>query len=356
VPCQSNERTRRVISHAIGALLLPWSLAVSQAATAAPAKSSVPSVDQDLLFISFGVLAADSMEGRLAGAPGGARARKYLASMLEQIGVEPLVKGFTMQFSARSRVKEGPTSSPVATQGRPGFMGGVGRQTHTKDSTANFRGIDGANLLAVVRGTEHPQRYIVVSAHYDHLGPGFNGADDNASGTAAILAISEWAHAHPPQNSIIFAFFDAEEEGLLGSRAFFDKLPVPIDSIILDVNLDMVSRNENGELYAAGTFKWHAERPMLDSVAALHLVNLRFGHDSPGVADWSRRSDMAPFDERHIPFVHFGVEEHPDYHRPSDRPEKVQPAFFYHSVLTAAAFIHLADASLDIIAKERHSK
>lgn len=63
--------------------------------------------------------------------------------MLEQIGVEPLVKGYTMQFSARSRVKEGPTSSPVATQGRPGFMGGVGRQTHTKDSTANFRGIDG---------------------------------------------------------------------------------------------------------------------------------------------------------------------------------------------------------------------
>ena len=95
---------------------------------------------------------------------------------------------------------------------------------------------------------------------------------------------------------------------------------------------------------------------MLDSVAALHLVNLRFGHDSPGVADWSRRSDMAPFDERNIPFVHFGVEEHADYHRPSDRPEKVQPAFFYHSVLTAAAFIHLADASLDIIAKERHSK
>jgi Zn-dependent M28 family amino/carboxypeptidase len=261
-----------------------------------------------------------------------------------------------MQFSARSRMPEGPASSPTKTQGRPGFMGGVGRETHTVETTANYRGIDGANILGVVRGTEHPQRYIVVSAHYDHLGPGFNGADDNASGTAGILAIAEWLHAHPPRNSVIFAFFDAEEEGLLGSRAFFDKLPVPIDSIMIDVNLDMISRNANGELYAAGTFKWHAERPLLDSAAALHLVNLRFGHDTPGVADWTQRSDMAPFDERHIPFVHFGVEEHPDYHRPSDRPEKLQPEFYYHSVLTAAAFIQMADASLDVIAKERRTK
>lgn len=349
----------RALSRAVCALFLPWSLVATQAAPGAPVKTAPPSVDQDLLFMSFGVLAADSMEGRLAGAPGGIRARKYLVSMLDQIGVEPLVKGYTMQFSARSQIKDDPNSSPVATQGRPGFMAGKGvRDTHTKETTGNYRGIDGANLLAVVRGTEHPQRYIVVSAHYDHLGPGFNGADDNASGTAGILAISEWAHSHPPKNSIIFAFFDAEEEGLLGSRALFDHLPVPLDSIILDVNLDMVSRNENGELYAAGTSKWHAERPMLDSVAAMNFVKLRFGHDVPGSgsADWSKRSDMAPFDERHIPWVHFGVEEHADYHRPSDRPEKVQPGFYFNSVLTAASFIRMADASLDVIAKERHSK
>lgn len=340
----------------VGALALPWTLAVAQPGAAAPARPPLPTVDQDLLFIGFGALAADSMEGRLAGGPGGIRARKYLMGMLDQIGLEPLVKGYMMQFSARARTREGPTSSAVATQGRPGFMGGVGRQTHTVETTGNFRGIDGADLLAVVRGTEHPNRYIVVSAHYDHLGPGFNGADDNASGTAGILAIAEWAHAHPPQNSIVFAFFDAEEEGLLGSRAFFDYLPVPVDSIIMDVNLDMVSRNENGELYAAGTFKWKAEKPMLDSVAALNLVKLRFGHDVPAGDDWSKRSDMAPFDERHIPWVHFGVEEHADYHRPSDRPEKVQPEFYYHSVLTAAAFIHMVDGSLDVVARERHSK
>ena len=215
-------------------------------------------------------------------------------------------------------------------------------------------------MLGIVRGTERQGRIIVVSAHYDHLGMArgqiWNGADDNASGSAGILAIAEWAVAHPPRNSIIFAWFDGEEEGLLGSEAFVARPPVPLDSIVADVNLDMISRNVRGELFAAGAYRWPVMGPFIDSVAALHLVNLRQGHDGrPDDEDYTLRSDMGPFHTHHIPFVHFGVEEHDDYHRPTDRVERIQPEFYYGAVVTAADFIRRLDASLDIVeAARRH--
>ena len=190
----------------------------------------------------------------------------------------------------------------------------------------------GVNLVGLVRGTAHPDRFIVVSAHYDHLGMSsgeiYHGADDNASGTGAILAIAEWTIAHPPLNSIIFAWFDGEEEGLLGSAAFVAHSPVPLGKIEADVNVDMVSRSTKGELYAAGARRYPVMQPLLDSVATLGLVTLRQGHDGEtAVDDWTERSDMWPFHDRHIPFIHFGVEEHADYHLPSDEVARIQPGF-----------------------------
>jgi Zn-dependent M28 family amino/carboxypeptidase len=289
----------------------------------------LPALDSARLLSDLSALAADSMEGRRIGTPGGARARAYLVRALTLIGLTPASDRLDLPFTATGR-------------------GGVT--------------VSGVNLAAVVRGTTQPSRYIVVSAHYDHLGIGrpvngdslYNGADDNASGTAGVLAIARWFKAHPPGNSIIFALFDGEEAGDLGSKAFVERPPVPLERIIANVNLDMVSRNVGGELYAAGATPNPVMKPLLESLAVSASVTLLLGHDSgPGPDNWTGQSDQSSFHAKKIPWVYFGVEDHPDYHRPSDDIAHIQPAFFYHAVQTIAAFVVRLDASLDRIAAAR---
>jgi Zn-dependent M28 family amino/carboxypeptidase len=200
-----------------------------------------------------------------------------------------------------------------------------------------------------------------VSAHYDHLGAAndviYNGADDNASGTAAVLAMAQWFKAHPPENSMIFALFDGEELGLLGAKAFVEKPPVPIERIIAIVNSDMVSRNVKGELYAAGTSVYPVMKPLLDSIAAVAPVKLLLGHDTgTGSSNWIQQSDQGPFATKKIPFVCFGVEDHPDYHSPGDRVEHIEPGFYYRSVRTIAELVRRLDLGLDRVALVRGAK
>lgn len=274
---------------------------------------ALPTLDSARLVTDLSALAADSMEGRRFGTPGGARARAFLVRAAARIGLTPMRDGFSVPFA-----------------------GSAG-------------GIHGANVVGMLRGTKHADRYIVVSAHYDHLGVRggtiYPGADDNASGTAAVLEIARWFAAHPPQNSIIFAFFDGEEEGLLGAKAFVANPPVPLASILADVNLDMVSRNERGELYASGAARYPAMKPLLDSVAAIAPVKLLLGHDSGiGESNWTDQSDQGAFDSKRIPFVYFGVEDHADYHKPGDTVAHIQSGFFYGSARTIAEFVRRLDA------------
>ncbi|MFI5310189.1 MAG: M28 family peptidase [Gemmatimonadales bacterium] len=325
-----------------------WPVAVMLAATVAlhaqePAHfDSLPAIDKLHLFGALAVLAADSMEGRKAGTPGGERARAFLLREFAAIGLQPAVKGFTAVFSAGiSAPPRTPVQAPRNTRQRPAMP-----------LVSENRFVTAVNLLGVVRGTVHPDRYIVVSAHYDHVGivrgEIYNGADDNASGSAAIFAIAEWAIAHPPENSLLFAWFDAEEEGLLGSAAFVAHPPVPLEKIAADVNLDMVSRSARGELFAAGARRWPVMQPLIDSLVLRTPVTLRQGHDGGSDEDdWTHRSDMGPFHDKGIPFISFDVEEHPDYHRPTDVVSHIHPEFYYWSVRTIAEFIRRLDASLD---------
>jgi len=294
-----------------------------------PATAPLPALDSARLLGDLAALAADSMEGRRIGTPGGARARAFLLRALVQAGLAPMAGGF---------------SSPFTAAGRGGAT------------------LGGVNLLGLVRGTKHPDRYVVVSAHYDHLGVGravngdsiYNGADDNASGTAGVLALARWFRAHPPENSVIFTLFDGEEAGDLGSKAFVEHPPVPLAEIIANVNLDMVSRNVSGELYAAGATPYPVMKPLLDSVAAGAPVRLRLGHDSGrGQDNWIGQSDQEAFHARQIPFVYFGVEDHADYHKPSDEAARIQPGFYYHAVQTVAEFVTRLDRSLDRVAAVR---
>ena len=188
-------------------------------------------------------------------------------------------------------------------------------------------------MVGSVRGTASPDQYIVVTAHYDHVGIGrpvdgdsiYNGADDNASGTAALVALAKWFVANPPRHTIVFAAVDGEERGMGGSRHFVNAPTVPLEQILLNINMDMIGRNVKNELYAAGPGKYPQLRPTVEAVIRCAPLTLLIGHDTPAAGpgnDWTAQSDQASFHAKGIPFIYFGEEDHPDYHKPSDHVER----------------------------------
>ncbi|HEX8161178.1 MAG TPA: M20/M25/M40 family metallo-hydrolase [Pyrinomonadaceae bacterium] len=270
------------------------------------------------------VLSADDMQGRGAGTPGGAKARAYVAGRFRQAGVEPFGASYVQPFDF---------SYPRETVVRKG-----------------------ANVVGFVRGRAGADRYLVVSAHYDHLGvvggKVYNGADDNASGVAALLALAAYFHKHRPAHPIIFVAFDAEEGPGGGNKSFIGKPPVGLASIAMDVNLDMVSHNDRNELYAVGAFHYPFLKPYLDRAAAAAPVHLIEGHDDPklGKDDWTFQSDQSAFHRAGIPFVYFGVEDHKDYHQPTDDFATISREFFVRATETILSTVKLLDENLDAIA------
>jgi Zn-dependent M28 family amino/carboxypeptidase len=132
---------------------------------------------------------------------------------------------------------------------------------------------------------------------------------------------------------MLFAAFDAEEEGLQGAKAFVGSARLPPKQIAIDVNLDMVSRNDRSEIYAAGTFQSPWLTPILADIQHRAAVKILLGHDRPrseagGLDDWTTQSDHGAFADAGIPFLYFGVEDHADYHKPTDTADKISPKFF----------------------------
>ena len=304
--------------------ILP-AVACAQRADPAPATAAAPLAAE--LMRRLGALAHDSMEGRGAGTPGGARGRAYIESELRALGIAPA--GATYQV-------------PVRVRARPGA-----------DTL-------GANVVARVPGTLGRGPVIVVSAHHDHLGIRndsiYNGADDDASGSVALLSLAAQLKARPPQHDVIFAWFEAEESGMLGSRAFVAEPPVDSARIAVNLNLDMVSRQEGGALWVTGTAHYPFLRPIAESVVDRTTIPIRFGHDTKGARpsdDWTTASDHAAFHRAKIPFLYLGVEDHPDYHKPGDDANKVDPAFYAATVTYAAALLRALDARLEEIVAAR---
>src|ERR1017187_9736010 len=227
-------------------------------------------IDSAQLLHDLQVLSADDMQGREVDTPGGERARAYVVDRFKASGIAPFGESYTEPFT---------------------FMVGRGG-TETERH--------GVNVIGHIDGSKQPRRFIVVSAHYDHLGilngQVFNGADDNASGTAALFALAKYFSGHKPENSLIFAAFDGEEEGLRGSLAFVKQPPVDVRSIIADVNMDMIGRDPNDKLFIVGTFLNPFLKPILERVAASAPVKVLFGHDDPAqkdVEDWTSDSDRS---------------------------------------------------------------
>jgi Zn-dependent M28 family amino/carboxypeptidase len=162
----------------------------------------------------------------------------------------------------------------------------------------------------------------------------FNGADDNASGTAALITLAEYFSKNRPIHSMMFVALDAEEMGLKGAKALVDDFPYPLEQILLNVNMDMVSRSDKNELYASGSYHNPQFKPILEKASAGSNPKLILGHDVPGTGreDWTKSSDHGVFFDKKVPHLYFGVEDHEDYHKPSDEFENIQPEFFINAV------------------------
>jgi Zn-dependent M28 family amino/carboxypeptidase len=297
------------------ALAIVLSLAAATSAFAGPGDKAVEDVR---------ILSADDMQGRLVGTPGSEKARAYILSRFAEIGLSPIGDKFEQTFSFAKR--DGST-------------------------------VQGTNLVARIKGTK-PGKALVVSAHYDHLGVRngeiYNGADDNASGVAGLLAVAEAFKAKPPKHDVILAVVDAEEGGLRGAKAFAAAPPVPLETIALNVNFDMLSKNAKNELYVAGTSPFPYLKPILVKVATTAPVTLKLGHDTDADGkdnNWTNQSDHYAFGEKGVPWVYFGVEDHPEYHKPTDDFATVPQDFFKRSVATVIQASQALEKNLDEIAQ-----
>jgi Zn-dependent M28 family amino/carboxypeptidase len=300
-------------------------LAAVTAAHGAPAEPT--RVDRGELMRVVRTLSSPSFEGRRTSTSGGLAARRFIHDAFAAIGLAPAAADYLQPFTF---VSTGPARG--------------GRRSQTAFT-------DAANVIAMERGTTADERAIVVSAHYDHLGTRngavYPGADDNASGVAALLAVARYVHTHPLTHRIVFAAFDAEELDLEGARAFLRTPPVPVSAMVLNINFDMVSRNARHEIYAAGVYQTPSLKPIVDDVQRRTSVAIEFGHDRPttrGRDDWTLQSDHGVFYQAGVPFLYFGVEDHPDYHRPTDTADKIDPVFFGHVVDMLIDVVVTADA------------
>lgn len=267
----------------------------------APVSEKAAVIDYDQLVEDLRVISSDEMKGRRTGTEGNDKARVYIIERFKEVGAQPYIENFIYDFDFTSRGGEE---------------------------------MSGKNILAVVKGISDST--IVISAHYDHLGERdsliFNGADDDASGTAALIALADYFGQSQPNKTLVFAAFDAEEMGLQGARAFVADSSL-MQNVYMNINLDMISNNNKDELYAVGTYHYPDLKAVLESVET-GSIKMMFGHDSPdlGSDDWTNSSDHAPFHAQGIPFVYFGVEDHEHYHKASDEFSTIPLDFYKGSV------------------------
>lgn len=208
------------------------------------------------------------------------------------------------------------------------------------------------NVIASIKGKE-PGKYVIVGAHYDHLGnkPGIGihpGADDNASGIVALLSLAKMLKASgvEPQYTVLFCAWDGEEKGLLGSKYFVSNWYSnrgEADTICRYMNFDMVGRCED-PARPLTTFAWNDNYPFLKTQCqeVLQTIPLPFEviYDRR-VGDGKGGSDYAPFSLRDIPFVAWMEEElHEDYHKPGDTPDKIHWERLRKTVLLAYGILY----------------
>lgn len=246
-------------------------------------------------------LSSDAFKGRRTGTLGAKKAKNYIIKAFTKEGVLPLTKNFEQHFT--------------------------------------FGNYQAKNILGLIKGTEHTSKYIVLSAHYDHEGIKegkiYNGADDNASGISALITFAEYFKKNQPKHNVILAAFDAEELGLKGAYHFVKDNIIQQRNIVLNLNMDMISRSDKNQLFAVGTRYSDYLKPIIENFKDLGKVDLLIGHEGLDNGDnWTNSSDHAAFYKANIPFIYFGVADHEDYHKPTDDFERIDNQFYQDAVET----------------------
>lgn len=302
------------------------SLALDSAALRAASATITP----EDMYARISLLAADSMGGRDTPSAGLETAAAYLAAEHTRFGLDPAGENGTFY----QRYPFVPRVVPV----------GMARQQSMAP-----------NVAAVLRGSDPVLRdeYVILSAHFDHVGTGFpvngdsiyNGADDNGSGTSALLEVAEALASMPvaPRRSVIFLHVSGEEHGLLGSRYYSDNPTVPLPAIVANINVDMIGRNSPDSIVVIGK-NYSSLGPLTEKVGRDHPeIGLTIADDIWPEERFFFRSDHYNFARLEIPsiFVFAGV--HDDYHQPSDEVEKIDAdkaarvaRMIFHTVLEIA--------------------
>ncbi len=272
--------------------------------------------NEALLLQHVKTLSSDAYEGRRTNSRGHEKAKKYIVNQFHLLNVLPFKENYEHFFSFKTSGKR----------------------------------YEGTNVLGLVKGTESPHKYIVISAHYDHEGIKkneiYNGADDNASGVSALFSFAEYFKKNPPKHSVILIAFDAEELGLKGSKHFVESASVPHHKIVVNLNMDMISRSDNDELFVVGTRYNKTLKHLVSTFKQSNKIKLSIGHDGEdGKENWTHSSDHASFYKRGIPFLYFGVADHKDYHEPTDDFKNIHPEFYKEAVKTIILLFKKVDAS-----------
>ncbi len=282
-------------------------------------ESAIKSLQNDINF-----LASDELEGRETGSPGAAKAAEYLAGRFKEIGLSPKgTDGYFQEFSFSPR--KNPHVAP------------------TDDSIK----ITARNVIGYL--DNEAANTIIIGAHFDHLGYGdenslykgdssiHNGADDNASGVAALLLLAEELTGRNVNNNYLFIAFSGEEKGLFGSNYFSKNPTIDLGEANYMINMDMVGRlNDENALAINGTGTSPDWKDIIDDIG---IDSLKLITTESGIGP----SDHTSFYLKDIPVLHFFTGQHEDYHKPSDDADKIN----YEGVYAVTAYIDSLITRLD---------
>ena len=304
---------KNILIPLISAVLLTSCATVNYSYDGNAFKKSMHTITQEDLKKNLYVIASDEMEGRNTGSAGQKKAGEYIIKQYKDMGVLH------------------PTPMSSYYQKVPANFLNAKRAKGLPDSE---------NILAFIKGSEKPDEIIVISAHYDHVGTQkgvvYNGADDDGSGTVALIEIAEaFQHAtkagHGPKRSVLLLHVTGEEHGLLGSDYYSENPVFPLVNTVANLNIDMIGRCDPANcgkdyVYVIGSQMLSSDLKKINEAANSKTTKmmLNYKYDEPN--DPQRlyyRSDHYNFAKHNIPVAFFFDGIHEDYHKPTDDSDKI---------------------------------
>ena len=278
-----------------------------------PEEKGLDTINEESAKEYIETLAHDNMEGRRAYSEGALKAADYIAECLRDIGIAPYKDSYFQEFKTKDiEIEENGIKYRLIPPGE------------------KIR-----NILGKIEGKDTSE-YVIVGAHYDHLGiyddltedSIFNGADDNASGVSAVLQLAKAfkASKKQPLRTIIFAFWDAEEQGLIGSKCFVESFH-DINRIKLYINFDMIGRYKK-DPYSKLNINYSDtisnSIQFLNNEIKKYELNINLiPSNKPEDQAFRGGSDHASFESKNVPIIFFSTGVHDDYHKPTDHTERI---------------------------------